>query len=195
MALTRPDLLASAIEVAMAGFAVTGLFGLRNAVGVGEVCGCGNGLGYPCPTPGAHPRRRKHWRSTATTDPAAVVALLDHGPTDNLAACCGGRAGLLVLREHRPGALEDLEDDRGVLSATVTSIGPAGEVHYWYRGAAASVAASDALGQGVTVLGNGSFVPIPGSREPAGVHRWVMPPSKGPFAHLPPRWWARLRFE
>lgn len=172
--------------------AVARAWGLRGSHPRGEICQC-NGPGGVCRdgSPGAHPLHDQP-SLTATKDPATVSAWAVDHPGENVLALTGERSRLLGLEFASGTVRSRREFDWGCLPPTVTTRSPGGSEIALFRWVRPPLVGPDILGEGVRVLGEGAWTPVPGSILPDGLVTWAARPNGG-FADLPQRWRDAIR--
>jgi hypothetical protein len=159
----------SAMKLALCGFRVLRIHGVR-----GAVCTCSQREG--CRTPGKHPIQ-KGWQRLATSDPE-VAAGLPWREGDNIAAACGEGLGALDLDRHHADAdgfatLAELEASHRPLPQAPKSRTGGGGMHIFLHYPPVSVVHSMTLGPGLDFIGDGKMVVLPPSRHASGnVYRW-----------------------
>lgn len=150
-------------------------------------CGCASGAGA-CTSPGAHPVAYK-WAASATTNPHTIQGWAEKHLQENVGIPAGLISRLLVIDVLDDAALHAAEARLGQLPESWISRTPQGIERRWLNAwAPATSAKPDALGAGLVVHGDGRWVHVPGSREPDGLHEWLVGPAQAPLAPLPAAW-------
>jgi hypothetical protein len=193
--MTRSPLLDSTARELMAeGIWVARAWGVRPSYPHASlICACHPGGRGACRAnqPGAHPVHLT-FADTATTSPHLVEEWARAWPGENLAALTGPRSRLVGIGATDAEGLARARQQFGRLPVTPTSQAPSGEVVGWYRMAQPPRVQRGALGMGLRVYGAGDWIPLPGSRTPSGVHRWLVAPAEAAFANLPGGWGAAI---
>lgn len=172
--------------------AVARAWGVRDSHPRGLICCCNAPLGgCRLGSPGAHPVHDRH-DLTGTKDAELLATWAVDRQGENLVALMGARSRLVGLEFPSGTARNRREHDFGRLPPTVTTRTPDGSETAFFRWVRPPRVAPDILGDGVRVLGEGAWAPVPGSALPGGVVTWAAPPAEG-FADLPLRWRDALR--
>ena len=182
---------ALALEYARRGWAVIPLHTPDSA----GACSCRNAK---CASPGKHPRVMQGLKAAAH-DPGQVAKWWAQWPEANIGIVCGAVSGLVALDVDGPeGAetLESLEAELGPLPETIEALTGKGR-HLYYKHPGGRVRPSaGALGPGMDVRGDDSYVVGPGSLHHTG-RRYLWEATHGPedvaLAELPAAWIQKLQ--
>ena len=160
-------------------------------------CSCRNST---CASPGKHPRVKQGLKAAAH-DPGQVAKWWAQWPEANIGIVCGAVSGLVALDVDGPeGAetLEALEAELGPLPETIEALTGKGRHMYFKHPGGRVRPSAGALGPGMDVRGDDSYVVGPGSLHHTG-RRYLWEATHGPedvaLAELPAAWVQRLRVD
>lgn len=158
------ELLEAALQYAARGWPVVPLHDV-----VSRACSCGQDCGQ---SQGKHPRT-EHGHKQATTDEQQIRAWWQCWPNANIGIATGARSGLVVIdvdpRHNGWNSLDKLEQEHGVLPATLSVVTGGNGLHLYYQHPGPRVPSrSSKLAPGIDVRGDDSLVAAPPSLHISG---------------------------
>ncbi len=165
----------AALMYAEAGWKVFPLWGIKEGI-----CTCHRKDECPFNTRGKHPLSNlvKHGLKDATTDKATIRSWFTKYPNANLALITGSTSGFFVVdidpRNGGEESLQKLEEEHGTLPETLIQDTGGGGYHYFFRIPQDRIirSKSNALGAGIDIKGENSYVVVAPSRHMLGVYEW-----------------------
>jgi len=129
-----------------------------------------------CPHPAKHPRTL-HGVLDATTDLDKIARWWSMWPSANIGIATGAVSGLVVVDiDPRNGAMDTLArlaDEGKTFAKTAQVLTHSGGWHLYYQHPGGKVrSASNALGAGIDIKGDGGYVVAPPSRGINGPYVW-----------------------
>jgi len=157
------NIIDAALKYANRGWAVLPI----HTPGANGSCSCGRS---DCDSPGKHPRTMNGLRD-ATTDEATIKKWFNRWPTANIGIATGAESGLVVIDvdgDEGSESWHELQSRHGTLPDTITAKTARGfHIYLKHPGGYVKPSAS-AVGKGIDVRGDGSYIVAPPSTHASG---------------------------